>query len=55
MTIYKVRATRWRLGWELHVAGLGVTQCRTLGGAERVARNFIETCQDVSSTQGTRS
>lgn len=32
---YRVTAKRWKRGWELHIDGVGVTQCRT--ARERVA------------------
>jgi hypothetical protein len=38
---YDVRAKRWEHGWELHVAGVGVTQSRTLWDAEMMARDLI--------------
>lgn len=39
---WDVRAVRWEHGWELHIAGLGVTQCRTLDGADRMVRDYAE-------------
>lgn len=39
---YEVRAKRWEHGWELHIDGLGVTQSRTLAGAEPMVRGYIE-------------
>lgn len=39
---YEVEARRWEHGWELHVAGVGVTQSRTLDAAERTVRDYIE-------------
>lgn len=41
MTTYDVRAKRWEHGWELHIAGVGVTQSRTLWDAEMMARDLI--------------
>lgn len=41
MTNYDVRAKRWEHGWELHIAGVGVTQSRTLWDAEKMARDLI--------------
>jgi DNA-directed RNA polymerase specialized sigma24 family protein len=38
---YHVRAKRWEHGWELHIEGVGVTQSRTLWGAEEMARDLI--------------
>lgn len=46
MTTYNVRARRWLHGWELHIDGLGVTQARNLGEAERIARDYVETLTD---------
>ncbi|WP_224404091.1 hypothetical protein [Pseudonocardia sp. ICBG1034] len=43
---YFVTAHRWERGWELHIADaagqeVGVTQCRTLGGAEAMVRDYL--------------
>jgi DNA-directed RNA polymerase specialized sigma24 family protein len=38
---YKVRARHWERGWELHVDGVGVTQSRTLAGAEEMIRDYL--------------
>ena len=46
MSTYTVRAKRWAHGWELHIDGVGVTQSRSLGDAERMARDYIETLTD---------
>ena len=46
MSTYTVRAKRWAHGWELHIDGVGVTQSRNLGDAERMARDYIETLTD---------
>jgi predicted transcriptional regulator len=43
---YNVTAKRWKHGWELHIDGVGVTQSRTLGGAEQMVRDYIETLTD---------
>lgn len=40
---YTVAAKKWTGGWELHIEGVGVTQCRTLDSAERQAQDYIET------------
>ena len=40
---YTVAARRWKHGWELHITGVGVTQSRTLGKAETMVRDYIET------------
>jgi hypothetical protein len=44
---YEVVAKRWRRGWELHIAGVGVTQSRSLAGAEEMARDYIALDLDV--------
>jgi hypothetical protein len=46
MSTYQVRAKRWAHGWELHIDGVGVTQSRTLDGAEQMVRDYIETLTD---------
>lgn len=46
MKAYKVRAVKWREGWELHVDGEGVTQVRTLAKAERQVRDYLESLHD---------
>jgi hypothetical protein len=38
---YTVRAHRWARGWELHIDGIGVTQCKALRQAEAMARDYI--------------
>ena len=50
MRIYQVRAKRWEHGWELHVAGVGVTQSRTLWDAEEMARDLISRREDLPDT-----
>jgi hypothetical protein len=42
-----VTARRWARGWELHIADadgseIGVTQSRTLAGAEAIVRDYLE-------------
>lgn len=44
---YEVVAKRWRRGWELHIAGVGVTQCRSLADAEGMARDYIASDLDI--------
>lgn len=39
---YEVTAKRWARGWELHIAGVGVTQSHGLYDAERMVRDYIE-------------
>ena len=43
---YVVTARRWEHGWELHIADaagdeIGVTQSRTLAGADRMIRDYL--------------
>ena len=38
---YQVTAKRWEHGWELHIAGVGVTQADTLDTAEKAARDYL--------------
>ncbi len=42
MTTYNVTARRWKRGWELHIEGVGVTQSRSLGEAETMVRDYVE-------------
>lgn len=44
---YTVHAKRWARGWELHIDGIGVTQSRSLGDAESMARDYIVLDRDV--------
>ncbi len=41
MTTYRVTARRWERGWELHIEGMGVTQCRRLTEAEEMVRDYL--------------
>lgn len=54
-TTYTVRAKRWAHGWELHVndGEVGVTQSRTLAGAERMVRDYIESLYEIDVTEAT--
>jgi len=47
MKTYTVTASRWEHGWELHVAGIGVTQSRTLTSAEEMIREYVSLELDV--------
>ena len=47
MNTYAVRAKRWAHGWELHIAGVGVTQSHSLADAEMMARDYIVIDLDV--------
>lgn len=44
--IYTVRAVPWEHGWELHIAGEGVTQVRTLDKAAAQVRDYLESLHD---------
>lgn len=46
MNTYDVRARRWRGGWELHIDGEGVTQCRTLEQAAQQVLDYLATVHD---------
>ena len=41
MTVYEVTAKPWAHGFELHVAGVGVTQCLGLDRAEETVRDYL--------------
>lgn len=45
---YEVVARRWSGGWELHIDGVGVTQCRTLASADRTAREYLALEYDLT-------
>lgn len=47
---YDVRARRWKGGWELHIDGEGVTQCRTLDRATQQALDYLATVHDDFDT-----
>ena len=49
MTSYRVRVRKWRRGWELYVAGMGVTQVTRLADAKQQVRDFIETMTNASA------
>ncbi|MGV3564169.1 MAG: antitoxin HicB [Nocardioides sp.] len=53
MSTYTVRAKRWSGGWELHIDGEGVTQCRTLADAERQVRDYLSTVHDRDHDEAT--
>ncbi|MFD0560132.1 hypothetical protein ACFQ3B_24195 [Stackebrandtia endophytica] len=36
-----VRTVRWAHGWELHISGVGVTQCDTLSHAAAMVRDYL--------------
>lgn len=46
MSSYTARAVRWKGGWELHIDGEGVTQCRTLAQAKQQIRDYLATVHD---------
>lgn len=43
---YRVEARRWDGGWELHIAGEGVTQVRTLDRAVDQVRDYLATVHE---------
>lgn len=47
MDTYRVHAKHWAHGWELHIGDLGVTQSRTLAGAQRQVRDYVALLLDV--------
>ena len=49
-TRHAVTAQRWAEGWELHIAGVGVTQTRTLATAERQVRDYLATVLDADAS-----
>jgi hypothetical protein len=51
MATYNVIARHWKRGWELHIEGVGVTQCRNLAEAETMVRDYVESLAgaDVSN------
>lgn len=51
MKRYAVNARRWERGWELHVAGIGVTQVRTLDQAVGQVCDLIETMTGTVATE----
>ncbi len=53
MNEYNVRAVKWEHGWELHVEGLGVSQCRTLATAAQQVRDFVATITDTDTDTDT--
>ena len=40
-TVYQAVAKRWARGWELHIAGIGITQSWTLTDAEAMVRDYV--------------
>lgn len=44
---YRVLAKRWEKGWELHIAGVGVTQSRRLSEAETMVRDLVHRRENV--------
>ncbi|MGI9155377.1 MAG: antitoxin HicB [Marmoricola sp.] len=44
---YNVSATKWSGGWELHIEGEGVTQCKTLDKAETTVRDYLQTLHEA--------
>jgi predicted XRE-type DNA-binding protein len=54
MTEVLARAVRWRRGWELHIDGVGVTQCHTLADAVGMVRDYIATVRDLDDDAASR-
>ncbi|MEU4683059.1 hypothetical protein [Streptomyces xinghaiensis] len=50
---YEVVAKRWKRGWELHVAGAGVTQSRNLLDAEGMVRDHVAALTGAPRTRST--
>lgn len=50
MSTYTAKAVRWTHGWEVHIDGLGVTQCRTLDHARQQACDYIQTLTGESDS-----
>lgn len=44
---YRVLAKRWDKGWELHIAGVGVTQARRLHEAEVMVRDLVHRRENI--------
>jgi hypothetical protein len=53
MTTYDVTARHWKRGWELHIDGVGVTQCRSLAEAETMVRDYVESLTGVDVSDAT--
>jgi hypothetical protein len=49
VTTYRVTAKRWKRGWELHIAGEGVTQSHSLADAEGMVRDYIALQRGLSA------
>ncbi|MCL1838113.1 MAG: antitoxin HicB [Propionibacteriaceae bacterium] len=43
-----VKATRWKLGWELSLNSGGLTQVRTLARAEQQVRDYLDTVEPAT-------
>lgn len=52
MTTYTATARRWEHGWELHVDGVGVTQCTTLDQAKSQIADYVCTVRDLDAIDG---
>ena len=53
MTTYEVTARHWKRGWELHIDGVGVTQCRRLAEAESMVRDYVESLTGSDASDAT--
>lgn len=40
--VHRVTAKRWDRGWELHIDGVGVTQCKNVKDAEATIRDYLD-------------
>jgi len=43
MSDVTVTASRWALGWQLVIQGVGATQVRTLARAQQQVRDYLDT------------
>jgi hypothetical protein len=53
VTTYNVIARHWKRGWELHIEGVGVTQCRNLAEAETMVRDYVESLTGADAGNAT--
>jgi hypothetical protein len=53
MTTYNVTAKHWKRGWELHIEGVGVTQCKGLAEAEAMVRDYVESLTGAGASDAT--
>lgn len=48
--VYTAEARPWAEGWELHIDGVGVTQCRGITDAASAVRDYISTLLELPAT-----